>query len=221
MKNLLGGFLLDIVIDDEFQVLIPQLSVDEFKILEENIRKDGCRDPLVVWNGILVDGHNRYKICTKHNLEFNVVEKYFESKNDVCIWIIQNQFGRRNLTPFARGELGLKLKHFFQEKGQDNLKTAGRVYGVNNLQNHQLCQNSDKAGTDKEVTLIPVDTKKEVAKIAGLSHHTISKVEKILKTASSEEIEKARVGEVSVNQIYSTLKQKERGAKISTFKRQY
>ena len=80
MKNLLGGFLLDIVIDDEFQVLIPQLSVDEFKILEENIRKDGCRDPLVVWNGILVDGHNRYKICTKHNLEFNVVEKYFESK---------------------------------------------------------------------------------------------------------------------------------------------
>jgi len=108
MKNLLGGFWLDLIIDNEFQVLIPPLSSNEYLTLEENILKDGCRDPLVVWNGILVDGQNRHTICTKHNLKFSIVEKLFDSRNDVRIWIIQNQLGRRNLPHFARAELGVK-----------------------------------------------------------------------------------------------------------------
>jgi hypothetical protein len=210
MKNLLGGFWLGPIIDKDFQSLIPPLATGEYNLLEESILKEGCRDPLILWNEILIDGHNRYAICKKHNIEFNVRERPFNSRNDVSIWIIQNQFGRRNLTYFARAELGLKLKHFFQEKVRDNLKTAGKVYGVNNLKNHQPCQNSDNPGIDKEVTLIPVDTKKKVAKIADVSHDTISKVEKILGIASPEEIEKARTGEVSVHQMYSTIKRKEK-----------
>jgi hypothetical protein len=95
------------------------------------------------WN--LVDGHNRHTICTKHNLQFNVVEMPFDSRNDVCIWIIQNQLGRRNLPHFARAELGVKLKHFFQEKGLENKKTAGKLHGISDINSvKELSQNSAK-----------------------------------------------------------------------------
>lgn len=199
---------MDLIIDNEFQVLIPQLSFNEYQTLEENIVKDGCRDPLVVWNGILVDGHNRYTICTKHNLKFSFVEKPFDSRNDVCIWIIQNQLGRRNLPHFARAELGVKLKHFFQEKGLDNKKNAGKVHGISDINSvKELPQNSAKPILD---SYTKIDAREEVAKLSGVSHDTISRVEKILEIASPEEIEKARTGEVSVNQLYTTIKRKEK-----------
>jgi transcriptional regulator with XRE-family HTH domain len=199
---------MDLIIDNEFQKLIPTLSSNEYQTLEENIMKDGCKDPLVLWSGILVDGHNRYTICTKHNLKFNVVEKPFNSRNDVYIWIIQNQLGRRNLPHFARAELGVKLKHFFQEKGLENKKNAGKLHCISDMNSvKELSQNSAKpilhSGTKR-------DAREEVAKLSGVSHDTISKVEKILEIASPEEIEKARAGEVSVNQIYSTIKRKEK-----------
>lgn len=199
---------MDLIIDNEFQVLIPPLSSNEYQILEENILKDGCRDPLVLWNGILVDGHNRHTICTKHNLKFNIVEKPFASRNDVCIWIIQNQLGRRNLPHFARAELGVKLKHFFQEKGLENKKTAGKLHGIIDMNSlKELLQNSAKSILD---SCTKIDTREEVAKLSGVSHDTISKVEKILEIASPEEIKKARTGEFSVNQMYSAIKRKEK-----------
>ena len=61
-----------IVIDDEFKNLIPALLPDEYKLLEANIVRDGCREPLSVWKGILVDGHNRHRICTKHGIKFEL-----------------------------------------------------------------------------------------------------------------------------------------------------
>jgi hypothetical protein len=208
MKNLLGGFWLDSIIDNEFQGLIPPLSIEEYNLLEESIIKEGCRDPLVLWNGILIDGHNRYAICTKHNITFNVIERPFNSRNDVSIWIIQNQFGRRNLTHFARAELGLKLKHFFQEKGLENKKNAGKLHGISDTNCiKELLPNSAKSILDSSMK---INAREEVAKIAGVGHDTISRVEKILEIASPEEIEKARTGEVSVNQMYSSLKRKEK-----------
>ena len=66
------------VIDNEFQRLIPPLSADEFNQLEQNILQEGIRDALVTWNGILIDGHNRYSIAKKHNLPYKTVEMQFE-----------------------------------------------------------------------------------------------------------------------------------------------
>lgn len=86
-------------IDKEFKDLIPPLSDDEFKQLEENIIEHGCRDPLVIWNGTLIDGHNRYDICTRNEIEYNVVSIEFEGRDAVKDWIDKNQLGRRNLTP--------------------------------------------------------------------------------------------------------------------------
>lgn len=90
---------MEIKIDQEFQALIPPLAAEERQQLEANIVQDGCRDPLVVWNGILIDGHNRYEICTRLGIEFDTVEKEFASRDDAMDWIDFNQLGRRNLHP--------------------------------------------------------------------------------------------------------------------------
>ena len=120
-------------INPKFKSLIPPLSQEEYSQLEANILSDGCRDPLVAWNGFLVDGHNRYQICSNHNIEFEAVEYEFESEEEVIDWIIDNQLGRRNLDPtqasILRGKQYNRLKkgHGGDRKssGQNvHLKTA-------------------------------------------------------------------------------------------------
>ena len=87
-------------INPEFENMIPELTDDELSQLEENILAEGrIVNPIVVWNGVIVDGHNRYKITQKHpHIQFTVHEKEFESEQEAQIWICSNQLGRRNLT---------------------------------------------------------------------------------------------------------------------------
>lgn len=93
----------DIKIDAEFAALIPPLSAEERQQLEENIvEHGGARDPLVVWASkgtlTLLDGHNRYEICARLELPFDVHEMRFGSRDQAADWIDKNQLGRRNLT---------------------------------------------------------------------------------------------------------------------------
>jgi len=88
----------EIIIDQEFKWLLPALDQATYAWLEENILEHGCMNPLVLWNGILIDGHNRYAIVRKHDLPFNTVNMEFDSRDDVIIWIISTQISRRNLT---------------------------------------------------------------------------------------------------------------------------
>ena len=88
-----------IIIDEEFKDLLPALDEETYRLLEENILKNGCRDSLVLWGDILVDGHNRYEICTKHQIPFDTTNKDFDSREDALIWIVSTQISRRNLTP--------------------------------------------------------------------------------------------------------------------------
>jgi len=97
-------------IDEEFKALIPPLTKEEYAQLEENILADGCRDPLVLWDGTLVDGHNRYEICTRHGIEFDTVPTEFNSRAEARLWIRKNQLGRRNLSDFTRASLALGMK---------------------------------------------------------------------------------------------------------------
>jgi len=94
-----------IIIDEEFRSLLPTLNKDTFESLEANLIQNGCRDALVLWDGILIDGHNRYEICTKHHIVFSTVDKEFDSREEVLIWIISNQVSRRNLT-------AIQLSHY-------------------------------------------------------------------------------------------------------------
>ena len=93
--------MINLKIDPEFQNQIPPLTDDEYKQLEENILKEGkLLSPLIVWNNILVDGHNRYAILQKHpEIYFSTMPLPFESREEVLAWICKNQLGRRNLTP--------------------------------------------------------------------------------------------------------------------------
>jgi len=93
--------MINLKIDPEFQSQIPPLTDDEFKQLEENILKEGkLLSPLIVWNNILVDGHNRYAILQKHpEIYFSTMPLPFENREEVLAWICKNQLGRRNLTP--------------------------------------------------------------------------------------------------------------------------
>ena len=115
--------------------------------LEKNILSDGIRDPLVLWGDILVDGHNRYKIAQQYGLPYKTVQKEFSSENDVKKWIIENQLGRRNLPAYERARLALAYKPIIAEKAKENQGARTDLTSVRNLTN--------------------VDTKKELAKIAG------------------------------------------------------
>ena len=89
-------------IDDEFKHLIRPLKRKEFLQLEQNLLADGCRDPIVVWNDVIVDGHNRYEICTRHGIPFYTKDMEFECREAAIAWICANQLGRRNITEETR-----------------------------------------------------------------------------------------------------------------------
>jgi ParB-like chromosome segregation protein Spo0J len=128
-----------IQIDQEFKELIPALTKEEYEQLEANILAEGVRDSLLVWNGVLIDGHNRYEIATKHGIPFDVQEKEFADRAEAERWIILNQFGRRNLSKYDRSELALKLKPIVAAKAKERQEE-----GINQ---YSLCQKSDKPDT--------------------------------------------------------------------------
>jgi hypothetical protein len=131
MKKSLGKFkrgenrgMNTIHIDPEFKSLIPPLSKEEYDLLEKSILSEGCRDPLVVWqNGklTLIDGHNRYEICSKNNVNFKLHYKTFTNTEEVKDWIITNQLGRRNLTD--------SLREYFRGKLYESRKKRERGGG--------------------------------------------------------------------------------------------
>ena len=90
-----------LIIDPEFRDKIPPLTEDEFSLLEENILSDGAVfSPLIVWDGTILDGHNRYEISQKHpELTYAVHRLSFANRYEALSWICKNQLGRRNLTP--------------------------------------------------------------------------------------------------------------------------
>lgn len=101
-----------ISIDEEFKNIIPALSETEHKQLEQNLINEGCRDRIITWNNYIIDGHNRYGICEKHGIEFDIMEmNHFNNRHEVIDWMIHNQIGKRNLSGGTISYLrGLKLK---------------------------------------------------------------------------------------------------------------
>lgn len=92
----------DIIIDPEFRKYIPALSGEELAQLEANLVEDGCRDPLTLWGRVIIDGHNRFDICTRLGIPFQTVQKQFPTREAALDWMDCHQLGRRNLTPDAR-----------------------------------------------------------------------------------------------------------------------
>ena len=89
-------------VDPEFKALIRPLRKDEYLQLEVNLSIDGCRDPIITWNNIIIDGHNRYEICNRLHIPYAVREMPFENRERAIVWICSNQLGRRNITEETR-----------------------------------------------------------------------------------------------------------------------
>jgi N6-adenosine-specific RNA methylase IME4 len=190
-------FIMQIQIDAEFKALIPPLAPDELAQLEANILRDGCRDPLVVWDGILIDGHNRHEICTRNGLPFETVQIQFESRTHARIWMRNNQAGRRNLTTAWRLDLELGNKQDLLEIGK-----AKRVETLK--QNASVLSQNDR--TESVPTL---NTRVEIAKAAGVSTGQVGMAEQIIKKAP-QLWEKAKQGDVSISSAYQQIRRIEK-----------
>ncbi len=175
-----------ITIDNEFHALIPPLSEDERAGLETSLKTEGCRDALVIWKGhdTLIDGHNRYAICQQHNIPYSVAEKEFDSREDVIVWMVQNQLARRNINKFVRVELAERMKDAIEKRAKE--QQGERT---------DLLLNSTKS-------FEPVHTRKEMARIAETSEDTVRKVEAVAATAPEPIKAAARSGELSVDRAY-------------------
>ena len=125
---------LHLAIDPEFASKIPPLREEELKQLEENILADGVViNPLIIWDGVIVDGHNRYRILQKHpEIQFTTYEKAFSDRYEAIAWICKNQLGRRNLTPEQRKYLiGKQYEAEKQSNGGDRKSSMKKSVGQN------------------------------------------------------------------------------------------
>ncbi len=110
---------MSITINGELKAYIDPLTADEHAALEQSLLADGCRDALVLWNDLRIDGRNRYCICKKHNITFNVVQnESFKSIDDVHLWMIDNHLGRRSVSDFQRGVLALRKKEILSARNK-------------------------------------------------------------------------------------------------------
>ncbi len=113
---------ISITVVAELKAYIPPLTNEEFSLLEQNILAEGCREALILWQNaeqfILVDGHNRYEICQKHQIPYKTITKSFADIETVKNWMIQNQLGKRNITEEVKSYLrGLQYKSEKTEHG--------------------------------------------------------------------------------------------------------
>ena len=177
----------------ELESLIPPLSNEEFKQLERNILEEGIREPLITWNGILIDGHNRYRIAQEHDINYETLEKEFENINRVKEWMINNQFGRRNLSNYQRSVLALQLEDVFREKAKEK-----------ELERKTTFLKSEKSNLET------INSIKEISKIANVGHDTIAKVKKIEANATPEVKARLNTGTMSINEAYKEIKKEEK-----------
>jgi len=214
--------LTDPNIDQEFRDLIFQddLTDEEKRELETDILVRGCVVPLIVWNGLLVDGHHRYEICKKHNIPFDVKEIEFENREYAKAWILTNQLARRNLTPYRKIELLKRRDDFLKmaEEGKRKKQISAEI--TNNKRwetpiEESLLSTVDKS--DKNEQSKPkekINVRDAMAKELNVSHGTIARAGIIMQKVAEgvvppETIEKLRKGDETIGRVYKIIKTKE------------
>lgn len=195
-------------IDPELNEVLPKLSDADYKSLEQSLLTDGFKGaPIMVWGDIIVDGHNRYEICNKHNISYEVKEIEFASKEEAMIWMVRQQLGRRSLTPLQRIAIVEKYKPFYKKKAKENQSKAGKNYGVGS---QKLSENSTTAiqeGLENSAKVSEkIDVRAELAKDADVSTNTYSKGMKILESGNEELINETISGQKSINKAFNELK---------------
>ena len=195
-----------IKVDKEFQNLLRPLTDEEFKSLENSIKQDGCLRPIELWNGYIVDGHNRYSICMKNGIPFeqtDVTEK-FETKSDVMKWIVQNQRARQTGRQLSKTEL-LKMAEAVEKQvaveAKENQVSAGGDRKSENAKS--LSSNLNE----------PIRTAAKAAESIGVSENTYRDMKLVVEKGSEEQIERMNKG--GKGNAPSTIAKEIKGSKIS------
>ena len=184
-------------IDPEFEKLLRPLPKGVFEGLERDILAQGCHTPLKIWleENILIDGHNRYKICTKHQIQYDISTLSFKSREEVEDWIIDRQKHSRNLNKFQEAEIAWKRRDKIVAKAEANKKAGLRL--------------KSNEGS--------IDTLQELADNAGIKRDMMYKVSVILKAADAHPDDESLKnliqalddgdGDVSIHSVYETVKE--------------
>ncbi|MGJ7465142.1 plasmid replication/partition related protein [Comamonas thiooxydans] len=212
---------MELKIDEGLKAYIDPLTPDEHESLERSILSEGCRDSLVVWGDLLIDGHNRYGICRKHGLPFNTVQAtQFKNMDDVHLWMIDQHLGRRSVSDFQRGVLALRKREIIAER------RAAAAAAVNAAKAAQPA--SEEAPWEGEtdpvvaqalasVAKVPdeaLDTREALARAARLSAGQVKMIETIQEKAVPEVVAAVKAGELSLNAaaVVATLPEEEQQA---------
>lgn len=183
---------MNLTIDPEFKNLIPPLTSEEYAGLEESILAEGCRDSIVAWHGILIDGHNRYEICEKYGIPYSIMETDFESRDAVKLWMMKNQLARRNLNDFQRIEITHKCEDAVKAKAKERQATSTGGTAP------QLMENFPQA--DKGAS------RDELGKMAGVSGKTYEHAVIVMEEAPEPIVEATRRNDISINAAYQVTK---------------
>ncbi|WP_296949823.1 hypothetical protein [uncultured Massilia sp.] len=180
-----------ITINDELRSFIDPLTPVEHAALERSLLAEGCRDALVLWRDVLIDGHNRYDICRKHDIPFRTVQNdRFESLEDVMLWVIDNNLARRSVSDFQRGMLALRKKEIVAARAAQRAAEAPPA---------DAAAAAPAGAPEDDPNDPPWHTREDVAKAARVSANTLSQIERIRKTAAPELVEAVRSGTISVS----------------------
>ncbi|MDI3380248.1 plasmid replication/partition related protein [Xenophilus aerolatus] len=184
---------MDIVVDPDLQAYIDPLTPDEYEALERSLLAEGCRDALVLWGNVLVDGHNRYGICRKHELPFQTVQNTrFRSMEDVHLWMIDQHLGRRSLSDFQRGVLALRKREIVAERRRQPAPEATSTGAAADA-------TVDAAPPTPQPLSDPIDTREALARAAKLSSSQVGMIERIQKQATPELVAAVKSGAVSLS----------------------
>lgn len=174
----------------EMDHLLPPLSEEQLSVLEKDILQNGCYAPIIVNEDlVIVDGHNRQRLCEKNGIPYQMAVFSFEDLLEAKQWALDTQKGRRNLDKWELGKIALKLKPEIEARAREN----------------------QGARTDISATLPessePIDTRKELADSVGLGERTMGKVMQIDEHAPDSVKEALDKKELSINQGYNLTRQ--------------
>lgn len=184
----------ELKVDPELRDLIPPLSEEEHRMLEDSIVRDGCDTPLIVWDGTIVDGHNRYEICVRHKIPFAYEERHFEDRDAAVFWMLEHQLARRNLNSYQRSLLALRFEPMLKKvaKGKQGKRNDLDTNFRTNLSGSSTSYSAEK-----------------MAELAGVSPTTIKKVKRLEKEADEETKKQLRKGDTSIHKAYTEIMNKE------------
>jgi hypothetical protein len=192
---------MNIVVNEELKAYIDPLTPEEHEALERSILTEGCRDALVLWGDVLVDGHNRYGICRKHDLPFQTVQNTrFKTIEDVHLWMIDQHLGRRSISDYLRGVLALRKKDIVDEQ-------RSRALAATPSSSDDAPFDVDTPATgspaDSSAPALPppapLSSRESIAKAARLSSSQVVMIEKIQKQAAPELVAAVKSGVISIN----------------------